>query len=117
MYVYFSIKDLYKKDIAMHHRMRKPSKSILRRCAVRMVEINKYLAIFTGSNASEKTRDTELNKIPLHIFTNSLIRQEYMQSFYFEADNFKEAINMSECMKIAESIYEGVVEPSCNKKY
>ena len=35
-----------------------------------------------------------------------------MQGFDFEFITFKESVNMFEPMEIAESIYEGVVEPS-----
>ena len=53
---------------------------------------------------------TELNENLLNITTNSWSKQVYVQGFYFEPITFKEAVNMFEHMKIAESIYEGVLE-------
>ena len=42
-------------------------------------------------------------------------KQAYVQGFYCESITFKNTVNMFECMEIAESIYEGVVEPSYKK--
>ena len=55
---------------------------------------------------------TELNEILLNIINNTWINQSYVQGFYCESITFKEAVNMFKRMEIAESIYEGVVEPS-----
>ena len=44
--------------------------------------------------------------------TNGCIRQTCMKALYFEAINFKKHIKIFERMKIAENVYEGVVEPS-----
>ena len=43
---------------------------------------------------------------------NSWSKQAYVQGFHFESVTFKNAVNMFERMKIAEYIYEYVVEPS-----
>ena len=40
---------------------------------------------------------------------NSWSKYTYMQGFGCESINFKKAVNMFERMKIAKSIYEGVV--------
>ena len=42
-------------------------------------------------------------------------KQAYIQGFDCESINFKRYVNMFERMEIAESIYEGVVEPSYKK--
>ena len=42
---------------------------------------------------------------------NSWSNKYYVQAFYCESITLK-AFNMFECMEIAESIHEGVVEPS-----
>ena len=51
---------------------------------------------------------------------NSWSKQVYVQGFDWESITFKKAVNMFEQMKIVESIYEGVVEPSykqCTSEY
>ena len=48
---------------------------------------------------------------------NSWYRQAYVQVFDCEYINFKKDFNMFEPMEIAESIYEGLVEPSYYKIY
>ena len=42
----------------------------------------------------------------------SCSRQAYVQDFDCESINLKKVVSMFERMEIAESIYEGVVEPS-----
>ena len=44
--------------------------------------------------------------------SNSWSKHAYVQGFDFESITFKRVVNMFERMEIAESIYEGVVEPS-----
>ena len=50
--------------------------------------------------------------------TNGWIRQAYLQDFEFEFESvtFNQVINMFENVKVAESIYEGVVETSYKTK-
>ena len=43
---------------------------------------------------------------------NSWYKHAYVKGFDCESITFKKAINMFECTEIAESIYEGIVEPS-----
>ena len=42
-------------------------------------------------------------------------KHAYVQVFDCEYINFKKSANMFECMKVSESIYKGVVEPSYKK--
>ena len=42
-------------------------------------------------------------------------KHAYVQGFDCDYINFKKAVNMFERMEIADSIYEGVVEPSYKK--
>ena len=42
---------------------------------------------------------------------NSWSKQAHVQRFDCESINFKNDVNMFECMDIAESIYKGLVEP------
>ena len=46
---------------------------------------------------------------------DSWSKQAYIQGFDSESINFIKAVDMFECMEIAESIYEGVLEPSYKK--
>ena len=48
----------------------------------------------------------------MHRISNGWIRQAYVQGFYFQAVTLYQAINIFEIMKVAENIYEGVVDPS-----
>ena len=43
---------------------------------------------------------------------NSWSRQTYVQLFDCESITFQKAVNMFERIEIAQSIYEGVLEPS-----
>ena len=43
--------------------------------------------------------------------SNSWYKQAYIQGFYCEYINFKKFANIFEHMEIADSIYEGVIEP------
>ena len=51
----------------------------------------------------------------LNITSNSWSKQACVQGFDCGTITFKEAVNMFECMEIAEYIYEGVVEHSYKK--
>ena len=55
---------------------------------------------------------TELNEILLNSMPNRRSKQAYVQGFYCESITFKKAVDRFEHVEIAESIYEGVVEPS-----
>ena len=96
----------------MFHGTRNPCKLKVGCYAACVIKLNEYLAIFTGSKASNKIRETELNKIPLHSMPIGWSRQVYVQGFYFEAVVFKHNINMFEHMEIFENFYEGNEEPS-----
>ena len=48
----------------------------------------------------------------LNSMTQSLSKQAYVQGFDRESITFKADVNSFEQMQMAESIYEGVVEPS-----
>ena len=94
--------------------MWKPWGLKLRRYSARLVDIYQCLAVLPGAKANDKIGDTELN-----VFKNSIPniwrRQTYVQSFDCESITLKKAVNMFEWTEIAESIYEGVVEPSHEK--
>ena len=57
----------------------------------------------------------DLNEILLNSMPNSWSKQAYVQGFDCKYITFKNIVNMFEHMDIAETIYEGVVEPSYKK--
>ena len=70
------------------------------------------MAPFPGENLNDKIGVTKLNEILLNSMPNSWSIQVFEQGFDCEYITFKKSVNMFERMEIAESIYEGVVEPS-----
>ena len=62
-----------------------------------------------------KIGNIELNEFLLNRIPNIWSKQAFVQDFDGESIRFKKTVNMFECMLIAESIYEGVVEPSHKK--
>ena len=84
----------------------------VRHCAVRLINLNEYLASSPGKNLDDKIDLTELNEILLNSMPNIWSKQAYVQGFYFRSILFKKAANMFERMEIAESIHGGLVEPS-----
>ena len=59
----------------MFRGMRKTRKMKVMWYAVSMIDLNEYLDTFTGSKASKKMGETELNKILLHIITSGWSRK------------------------------------------
>ena len=73
--------------------------------------MNEYLAVLSGVKASDKICEMELNEIILSSFPNGNSNQAYVQGF--DCDSItRKTVNMFERMEIAETIYEGVIEPS-----
>ena len=72
-----------KQKQAMRHGMSKPHGLKVRCYADFMIDLNDYLAVFPGSKASDKIRETSLNGILFHSVPNSWIRQSYVQGFNF----------------------------------
>ena len=58
---------------------------------------------------------TEINKILLNIISNIWSKHVYVQGFDCESITLENSVNIFKRMEIAESIYEGVVEPSYKK--
>ena len=59
-----------------------------------MTKLDDYLAIFRVSTQI-KIGETEFNEILMRIIPHSYVRQDFLQSFYFEA-GLKKPINMFE---------------------
>ena len=94
-------------------RCMKNSRSLkVRRYAARLIDLNEYLASFSGATMADKMGVIELNEILLNSMSHSCSKQAYLQEFYCETISFKKAVNLFERMEIAESFYEGVVIPS-----
>ena len=62
-----------------------------------MIYLNKYLYVFPGEKASDKTCETELDEFLLNIMPNICNRQAYVQGFDCETIT-KKSINMFERM-------------------
>ena len=92
--------------------MKKPRIITVRRYAVRLIDLNEYLASFPGANLTDTIGVTKLNKILLNSIPNSGSKQVYVKDFYCDYITFKKAVNIFERMEIAKYIYKGVVEPS-----
>ena len=99
---------LSKQKCALRRGKKKPHPLTVRRCAAHLIDIYEYLASFPGATLTDKIGVTELNEILLKSMTNSWSVQVYVQGFDFCSITFKKAVNMFECMEIAEYIYEGV---------
>ena len=74
-----------------------------------MIDLNEYLDSLPGVTLSDRIVVTELNEILLNSMPNICYKQSYVQGFDCKSISFKKAVNMFERMKIAESIYEGVL--------
>ena len=84
---YFSaVNVMLKQKRAMRFGMRKPCISKVRRCAARMIDINKYLAVLPGEKESDFFCDTESIDMFFNSTPNSWSRQAYVQGFYCESN-------------------------------
>ena len=52
-------------------------------------EINKYLAVFTDLDETNKMCEAGINEIFLHIIPNSYLKRKFLQGIYFEYVTFK----------------------------
>ena len=77
--------------------MKNPCGLKLRRYTDRMIDLNKYLYVFPGAKASDKTCEMKLNEILLNIMPNIWNTWAYMQGFDCETIT-KKSINMFERM-------------------
>ena len=112
---FFPVNFLSKQKRAMRRGMRKPRSLKVGRYAVRLIELNEYLDFFPAGTLYEKIRLNELNEILVNSMPNSWSKQAHVQGFDCEYITFNKSVNMFERMEIAESIYEGVLEPSYKK--
>ena len=95
----------------MRRGMRNPCGLKVISYAARLIDLKKYLALFSEANLAEKIGETELTKILFNSMPNSLSKQAYVKIFDCTSITFKKTVNIFEHMYIVEYIYEGVVEP------
>ena len=96
-------------------RTRKPCGLKAIRCTICLIDINEYWGVLPRSKASDKISEADINDIMFNSIPNGWSKQVYVQGFGCETITLKKAVNMSERMETAETIYEGVVESSDKK--
>ena len=70
------------------------------------------IGFFTYDKADRKVGVMEINKNLLNSLRNSCSKKVYAQGFDWKYITFKNDVNKFEHMEMAESIYEGVLDPS-----
>ena len=103
---FFPINTLSKQKCAMRRGIRKPRRTTLKRFATRLTEMNKFLPLFPGSDASKKMEMEELDEILLRAAPNGWAKQSYLQGWDFELKTYRETCAMFERMEVADQVYE-----------
>ena len=81
---FFLVNALSKQNRAMRRGMRKLRVLKVRRYAVCMIDLNKYLAVLPGAKASDKICETDLNYF-FNRMPNRWIKQAYVRGFDCES--------------------------------
>ena len=102
---FFRINALSKQKRAMRRAMRKPQIMAFKRFAARLTEINNFLPLFPGSDASKKMEMENLNEILLHAVPNGWTKQSYLQGWVFDLKNYRETCAMFERIEVSEQVY------------
>ena len=97
----FPINKLSKQTHVMRCGMRKPPSLKVIPYSARLIDINKFLAVFPGAKASYKICVTEINKLLLNRMLNIWSKQAYVQGFDSESMIFKISVNIFERMERA----------------
>ena len=92
------VNSLSKQKRAMRRCTKNPRSLNVRRYSTRLIDLNGYLASYTGATMSEKRCVTELNENLLNSISNSWSKQEYVQGFDCEKISLKKDVNMFERM-------------------
>ena len=87
--------------------MRKPLSMTCKRSTVRLTEINNFLPLFPGLDASKKMEMKELNDILLHAVCNGWSKQSYLQGLDFDLKTCRETCELFKRMEVTEQVYEG----------
>ena len=64
--------------------MRKPCDMPFKRFDAQLTEINNFLPLFPGPEASKRMTTKELNEILLHLLPKERAKQSYLQVWEFE---------------------------------
>ena len=91
---------------AMRHTIRKPLYMPFENFFTRLIEVNNFLSLFPGLDASNMMPTENLKKILLHVVPNECLNQYYLQGWDFETKTFEETCDMLEQMEITEHLYE-----------
>ena len=75
---------------AMRHAIRKPCNMIFKRFAAQLTEINIFLTLFPGSDATNNMPPEELNAILIHTLPNGWAKQANLQGWDFKMNMFRE---------------------------
>ena len=75
--------------------------------AAQLMEINNFLPLLPGLDASKKMPPEIINLILLHAVPNVCANKSYLQGCYFEMKTFRETCAMFKQMEIAEQVYKG----------
>ena len=76
---FFPKNSLPKKKRVMRRAMRKPRSMPFKNFAARLTEMNNFLPLFPGSEASKKMETEELNEILLHAVPNAWAKKSYLK--------------------------------------
>ena len=72
---FFPINSISNQKLAIRRAMRKPQSMTFKRFAERLTEMNNFLMLFPGSEASKKMEMEELNEILLDAVTKAFTKQ------------------------------------------
>ena len=95
---YPHVNSLPKGRRSMRRGMKKTRSLTVRRYVARLIDLNEYLASWTGETLYDKIGVTELNKLLSNSTPNIWSKQAYLQGFDCESILFKKAFNMFERM-------------------
>ena len=80
----------------------------LKRFDARLTEMNNYIPLSPGLDASKKMTPEDLNKIILHVFRNAWVKQSYLQGWGFEIKICRETFSVFQRIEISKTLYKGV---------
>ena len=92
---------------AIRRAMHKPQGMHFKRFTAKLTEINNFIHLFPGSDATKNIPSEELNEILLHVVPRGYVKQSYLQGWEFEMNTYRETCSMFDQMKISEQVYKG----------
>ena len=85
----FPINALLKQKCVMRRAMRKTWSIAFKRFTERLTEMNNFLPLFPGSEASKKMETEEINKVILHAVPNGRSKQSYLKGWDFKLNTYR----------------------------